>query len=100
MKTFPVPVPTYFCIKFCDSLPDCSAVTTETGNMTSWCCAFENTSSSIIINVCHGNESLIYSAKVELLRQKNDSCSGERKEIWSKMLLILVTRQDKKSELL
>ncbi len=76
-KTFSLPVPAFFCIEYCDSLDGCIAVAMEMGQMTSWCCAFENTSSSSILDVCHGNETLIYSAKVELFRQNNDSCSGE-----------------------
>ncbi len=63
LKTFIVPVPAYFCIGLCDSLPDCTAVTMEMRNVTSWCCAF---SAPISLEVECGNHILIHSKQIEL----------------------------------
>ncbi len=74
MKRFLHPVPTYFCIQFCNSLPDCSAVTMEMGEMTSWCCAYKMIPGDM--SVCHGNYTLIHLPNMKLLWQNDQSCSG------------------------
>ncbi len=70
LKTFAGWVPTYFCIEYCDSLPDCLAVAMEIGKMTSWCCAFGKSN----INVCEGNQTIISSPGVQLFLQNVDIC--------------------------
>ncbi len=74
-KAFLFPVPTYFCIEYCDGLPDCSAVIKEMGEMTSWCCAYKIITGGL--SVCHGNYTLIHLPNMKLLWQNDRYCSGK-----------------------
>ena len=75
---FSSPVPTYFCTEVCDRLPNCSAVTMETGKLTSWCCALDVKTQSL--GVCHGNDFLIYSNNVTFFWKHSESCRGKFSE--------------------
>ncbi len=88
---FSSPVPTYFCTELCDRLPNCSAVSMETGKMTSWCCALNVTTHSL--GVCNGNDSLIYSENMELFRKSSDSCIGNVSECFTSVKRIDRDRQ-------
>ncbi len=75
MKIFPMPVPAYFCIEYCDRLVGCLAVTMERDEKTSWCCAFLNKSSNI--SVYHGNHILIHSVNVKFVWNRDNSFTGK-----------------------
>ncbi len=69
LKTFPTPIPRYFCIEYCDWLPGCLGVTMEMenhDNMTSWCCAFNMSS----LKIAAGEQVLLYATRFEILQQK------------------------------
>ncbi len=71
LKTLGHSAPIVFCIEYCDNMPDCTAVSMQMGDITSWCCAFRRDN----LNVCEGNHTLIYSTnKVHLLRQDAVIC--------------------------